>query len=83
MDSSKVVIPERETERGTVTEHVKKTMSATGNATENETLLTTGKVQEHLEDTENVPGVRRKTGSVHESDTEITETGTANLGDFD
>lgn len=65
-----------------MTEHVTKTMSVTGNGTENETLLTTGKAQEHLEDTETVPGAKRKTGSVHESDTEITETDTANLVGF-
>lgn len=46
-----------------------------------ERILPAGKVQECLEDTENVPGSQRGTRSAHGSrtGTEITETATANL----
>lgn len=61
------------------------TESVTESATETDTesvtemTCTTGRVQQNLGDTENIPGRETETRSAHEKDTEITETDIANL----
>lgn len=66
-----------ESETESATETTSETESDIENVTE--MTFTTGRAQQSLEDTENIPGRETETRSAHEKDTEITEIDTANL----